>query len=135
TDSVQDLARDLSGALKAFHRALIEAEAGGDPSLENPYSRLFAVIGDPRFAWTNPLAQLILQLDERMAQGDISTTEDLLPFREKVSRILGEDRTGGGEDASFRLRYLIALQNSPDVALATGGLRRMLARLPKLADD
>ena len=127
SNSVPALAGDLSAALKTFHKALIEAEAGSDPSLQNPYTRLFAVIGDPRFAWTSPLAQLIVRLDELLAEGEISMPEHLAPFREEVARMLGE---GDGEDTAFRLRYLIALQKSPDVALATGGLRRALAKLP-----
>lgn len=126
-DTAVALAGELSAALKAFHWALILAEAGDDPVLRNPYSLLFAVIGDPRFAWTGGLSQLIVRLDEMLAESEISAPEHLFPFREEVARMLGEEE---GENAEFRLRYLIALQNAPDVALATGGLRRVLARLP-----
>jgi len=127
---VPALAGELSLALKTFHRALIVAEAGDDPTLQIPYTLLFAVIGDPRFAWTSGLSQLIVRLDEMLADGEISSREDLLPFRGEVARLLGEEE---GEDSEFRLRYLIALQNAPDVALATGGLRRVLAKLPDKA--
>jgi hypothetical protein len=121
------LAGELSSALKTFHRALIRAEAGDDTALQNPYTLLFAIIGDPRFAWTSALSQLIVRLDEMLADGEIVSAEDLVPFRDEVARMLGEEEGGNTE---FRLRYLIALQNAPDVALATGGLRRVLAKLP-----
>lgn len=122
-----EIAEELSSALKTFHRALIMAEAGDDETLRSPYTLLFAVINDPRFAWTSGLSQLIVRLDEMLKEGEIAAPADLLPFREEVERMLGE---GEGEDAQFRLRYLIAIQKAPDVALATGGLRRVLARLP-----
>lgn len=125
---VTALAGELSSALITFHRALIMAEAGDDPSLQNPYTLLFAVIGDPRFSWTNGLSQLIVRLDEMRKEGEITTPDDLLPFREEVERLLGERQ---GEDSEFRLHYLIAMQKAPDVALATGQLRRVLAKLPK----
>jgi len=130
TGTVPALAGELSLALKAFHRALILAEAGDDPTLQNPYTLLFAVIGDPRFSWTSGLSQLIVRLDEMLAEDEISSFEDLFPFRGEVARMLGEEE---GEDSEFRLRYLIALQNAPDVALATGGLRQVLAKLPQKA--
>src|SRR5690606_31665679 len=70
------LANELSLCLREFHRALIQAEAGKDSDLQNPYTFLFAVIGDPRFAWTNNLTQLIVKLDESIAEGEIATLED-----------------------------------------------------------
>lgn len=126
----------LSAALKNLHRALIRAEAGDDPDLQNPYTLLFAVIGDPRFGWMSGLSQLIVQLDEMLdddeaaAEGTLSAAAEgtLSPFRAASEALLGERE---GEQAEFRLRYLMALQKDPDVALATGALRRVLAQLPK----
>ncbi|WP_163269120.1 hypothetical protein [Chelativorans alearense] len=127
TDSVAVLAGALSSALKSLHRALILAEAGDEEALKNPYTLLFALIDDPRFAWTSRLSQLIVRLDEMLQEEEFSTADDLLPFRDEVARMLGEEE---GESAEFRLRYLTALQKAPDVALATGGLRRVLSKLP-----
>ncbi|MFC6488390.1 hypothetical protein [Nitratireductor sp. GCM10026969] len=127
TNSASALGEDLSSALKALHRALILAEAGDDETLQNPYTLLFAVIGDPRFAWTNGLSQLIVRLDEMLTAGEIASPDDLLPFRNEAARLLGEE---GGADNEFRLRYLIALKKAPDVALATGRLRQIMAELP-----
>ncbi|MCT7373542.1 hypothetical protein [Chelativorans salis] len=126
-NSISALAGELSAALKAFHRALILAEAGNNEALQNPYTLLFALIDDPRFAWTSRLSQLIVRLDEMLQEGEFSTAGDLIPFRDEVARMLGEKE---GENAEFRLRYLTALQKAPDVALATGSLRRVLKKLP-----
>jgi len=125
------MANRLSLALRDLHRALIRAEAGDDPAYQNPYTFLFAVIGDPRFSWTSPLSQLIVQIDEAVAQGEITGTEQVFPLRAAAERLIGDARDG---DPQFRLRHLMALQKEPDVALATGALRRALASLPKPAD-
>lgn len=118
----------LSAALKDLHRALIRAEAGDDPDLQNPYTLLFAVIGDPRFSWMSGLSQLIVQLDEMLDDDEAAAEGSLAPFRAASEALLGERE---GEQAEFRLRYLMALQKDADVALATGALRRVLAQLPK----
>src|SRR5690606_41702166 len=108
-------------------RALIQAEAGNDSDLQNPYAFLFAVIGDPRCAWTNNLTQLIVKLDESIAEGEIATLEDLEPFRIEASRLIGGEKTS---DPKFRLRHKMAIQKVPDVALATGALRKVLGKVP-----
>ena len=124
-------AAELSSALKDFHRALIRAEVGDDPALQNPYTMLFALIGDPRFAWMAALSGLITRIDETLA--DKATGPDavlaMLPeWREEAVSFIGEGERAA--DPQFRLRHLTALQNEPQVGLATGRLRRMLATLP-----
>lgn len=125
TEEERALGGELAAALKVLHRALIRAEAGDDAELQNPYTLLFAVIGDPRFAWMSGLSQLIVQLEE--ALDDKEGAADLGPFRKATEQLLGKEE---GAPAEFRLRYMMALQKNPDVALATGGLRRVLALLP-----
>lgn len=119
---------ELSAALKDLHRALIRAEAGDDPNLQNPYTLLFAVIGDPRFGWMSGLSQLIVQLDEMLGDDEAASAGTLAPFRTATELLLGERE---GEQAEFRLRYLMSLQKDPDVALATGALRKVVAALPR----
>lgn len=127
-DETKTQARALSGALKELHRALLKAEAGDDPALENPYTMLFAIIGeDPRFKWTSILSQLIVFLDEKLAEDEMKSAEDLRPFREGAEKLMGIEE--GGE-AEFRLRYMMALQKDPHVGLAAGRLRRTLKDMP-----
>lgn len=116
----------LSVALKNLHRALIRAEAGDDPDLQNPYTLLFAVIGDPRFGWMSGLSKLIVQLDEMLDDDEAAAAGTLAPFRVATEALLGE---GESEQAEFRLRYLLLLQKDADVALATGALRRAVASI------
>lgn len=129
-NSARILADDLSRSLRDFHRALIIAEAGGDTNLQNPYTFLFSVIGDPRFAWTAKLTQLIVRLDEMVAEDEVISHEHLQPFVKDVAQMLGQ---AAGGDAEFRLRHLMAIQKEPDVAMATGALRRVLGRLPEMS--
>lgn len=130
------LAAQLSGALKELHRALIRAEVGDDPALQNPYTMLFALIGDPRFAWMGPLSQLIARIDQQVADGEIDGEEVLRALHREVSAMIpamtpAMTDNGGGEGlVAFRMRHVMALQKEPEVGLATGRLRKALARLP-----
>ncbi|MGQ2903371.1 MAG: hypothetical protein ACT6RL_02885 [Neoaquamicrobium sediminum] len=123
SDTAQVVA--LSSALKELHRALIRAEIGDDPALQNPYTMLFALIGDPRFAWMGTLSELIARIDHMVADKEVDETTALPGFREEAAGLIGE--AGGEAAAGFRLRHLMALQKEPEVGLATGRLRKLLA--------
>ncbi len=122
----------LSSALKDFHRALIRSEVGDDPNLNNPYTQLFALIGDPRFAWMGVVSRLVTRIDEALVDksGEAPDIGKLLyVWHDEAAELLGE---GAQESAAqFRLRHLMALQKEPEVGLATGRLRRALASLPR----
>ena len=121
------LATELSAALKELHRALIRAEVGDDPALGNPYTMLFALIGDPRFAWMGALSELITRIDQTVADGGAGEPGVLAALRGEAAALIGE---GGGEVvAAFRLRHLMAIQKEPEVGFATGRLRKLLTRL------
>jgi hypothetical protein len=127
------LAAELSGALKELHRALIRAEIGDDPALANPYTMLFALIGDPRFAWMGPLSRLITRIDQQVAEGQIAGEAALLALHEEAFDLASR---GKGEGlAVFRMRHVMALQREPQVGLATGRLRKVLASLPPLPEE
>ena len=127
TNDPAALASKLSGALKDLHRALIRSEVGDDPALANPYTMLFALIGDPRFAWMGALSELIARIDQTVADGETGQPGMLAGLRDEAAALIGE----GGADAAaaFRLRHLMALQKEPEVGLATGRLRKVLAGL------
>jgi len=127
------LAAELSGALKELHRALIRAEIGDDPALQNPYTMLFALIGDPRFAWMGPLSQLIARIDQQVAEEEIASEAALLALHEEAFDLASR---GKGEGlALFRVRHVMALQREPQVGLATGRLRKVLASLLPLPKE
>lgn len=127
TKDLKTRADDLARGLRDLHKALIHAEAGDDPAYENPYTLLFAVIGNPRFSWLESLSQLIVLIDEARTDKEGALTEAVL--RDAVAsakRLIGE---GDDHDAQFRLRHLMAVQNAPDVAIKTGKLRSILVEL------
>ncbi|MCO6392131.1 hypothetical protein GTW25_13930 [Aliihoeflea aestuarii] len=127
TDELKTRADDLARALRDLHKALIHAEAGDDPAFENPYTLLFAVIGNPRFSWLEGLSQLIVLIDEARADKEGVLTEAVLADAvASAKRLIGE---GEDHDPQFRLRHLMAVQNAPDVAITTGKLRNVLAEL------
>lgn len=126
SDDLAKRAAELSTALRDLHKALIHAEAGDDPAYANPYTLLFDVIGNPRFAWLESLSQLIVVLDEARADKEMFSNAVLADAARGVGRLIGE---GEDHDAPFRLRHLMAVQNAPDVAIATGKLRAALVRL------
>jgi hypothetical protein len=122
-------ARALSSALQDFHRALIRAEIGSDPALENnPYTMLFALIDHPSYAWMGALSRLIARIDQHVADGEAGAP-GLVPalYAEAAALLAG---TGSPAAEEFRMRHLMALQKEPDVGLATGRLRRALASGP-----
>lgn len=123
------LATELSVALKDLHRALIRAELGDDPALKNPYTALFALIGDPRFAWMGALSSLITSIDAQLADAETSAADTLAAARDGAVALLG-GTSGDPAEQAFRARHIMALQNEPEVGLATGRLRKVLAGLP-----
>lgn len=126
---IRGLAVSLSDALKELHRGLIRAEIGDDPVLNNPYTMLFALIDNPALAWMRGLSSLISRIDEQVADGSIAEPGALASLGGEAAALMGE---GEGEaDPAFRLRHLTAIQNEPEVGLATGRLRATLAKLPR----
>lgn len=120
-------AKALSDALKDFHRALIRAEIGDDPVLNNPYTMLFALIDNPAYAWMGRLSRTIALIDEQISDGTIADDGVLQGHIRQAAALIGE---GEGEaDPAFRLRHLTALQKEPEVGLATGRLRVALRKL------
>lgn len=130
--NVHAVADELSLRLRDFHCALIHSAAGDDPALKNPYTFLFAVINDPRFAWTAKLSRLIVRLDEAAKEGEIRSGADLAAYGREVAQLIGD---GKDADADFRLHYRMALQVNPEVAIAAGALRRVMAKLPPVGAD
>lgn len=124
------LASELSSALKELHRALIRAEIGDDPGLKNPYSALFALIGDPRFSWMDPLSQLIVRIDEQVAGKEITSMEMVSQLRRQAALLIGEEKSAVAMPDIFRMRHVMALQKEPEAGFATGRLRKLLAKNP-----
>jgi hypothetical protein len=110
-----EVARTL---LLKVHRALLEAErlryekARG--RIANNSAFLQLVIGDPWFDWLRPMAQMVLLIDERVAdkRSPLGRDEAQMLF-DRARALLRADPEG---DAFQRL-YADALQHSPALAV------------------
>jgi len=117
--------QELSATLRHLHRALIDAESANFPEATGPYDRLMLVVEHPGFNWLHALSELIVEIDE-LADAGTESGQAIAPCKEVIERLLGP-APALRED--FRRRYLELVQAAPDVAIASGAVRRLLARL------
>ncbi len=117
--------QELSSVLRHLHRSLIEAESLNFPEATGPFDRLVMVVEHPAFNWLHALSELIVEIDE-LADAAADTAHPITPCKEVIERLLGP-APALRED--FRSRYLELMQTAPDVAIASGAVRRLLARL------
>lgn len=115
--------RELSDALRALHKALLDAELDNFPMARSSSDRLALVVDHPSFAWLHALSELIVEFDE-LAESDAVAIPATRQTRAAVERLLGP---APASSIAFRSRYLELLQLAPEVALATGAVRRLLA--------
>lgn len=113
--------------LLRVHRALLEAERiryeRVKGRIANNSAFLQLVINDPWFDWLQPMAQLVLLIDERTSdkKNPLGSAE-VKALLERGRALLRADAEG---DAFQRLFYQ-ALQSSPDLAVLT---RQVAVRL------
>lgn len=113
--------------LLRVHRALLEAERiryeRVKGRIANNSAFLQLVINDPWFDWLQPMAQLVLLIDERTSdrKNPLGSAE-VKALLERGRALLRADAEG---DAFQRLYYQ-ALQSSPELAVLT---RQVAARL------
>jgi hypothetical protein len=123
-DHDRERLRDLSARLMKLHRALLDRERrryedrrGSIPSGE----LLQVVITDPQFAWLRSLSVMVAEIDATVDAGDPMTEETVARMFQGAYRLL---KAGG--DSEFQLKYLDALQDSPDVVMAHAEVSRVL---------
>ena len=117
--------QELSHALRRLHKALLDAEFDNFPMAQSSADRLTLVVEHPSLAWLHALSELVVEIDE-LADSDEGPPQSSRPSREAVERLLGP---APASHIEFRSRYLEQLQLSPEVAIATGAIRQLLARL------
>lgn len=113
-------------ALVRVHQALLQNERRRYERLHGRVEDGFALLNlaahDPWFAWLRPMAQLIVQFDERLEQAE--------PLAPAAGRELVEDLRAlvapTGETEEFHVQYREALQASPEVVMLHAALLRQL---------
>lgn len=118
--------RALRLGVLALHKALIDHERQRyervNGRIENPFAALRIVLDSPWFRWLHPLAELIVQMDERLSDDTPMQAIHVEAFVDRIHSLLRRD----DGDESFRREYHRALQEAPDVVMAHAAVVKRL---------
>jgi hypothetical protein len=121
----RDRLRDLSTRLLQLHGVLLDRErrAYEDRHGSVPTHELFQlVLYDAQFSWLRSLSGMIANLDALVdADEPISPDNVRSVFREAFVLLKS------GEGGDFQAKYIVALQESPDVIMAHAAVSRVLS--------
>lgn len=122
----------LTRALRDLHKHLIDVETQYFGAVGSPLEHLQLIVNHPHFAWLQKLSTLMAEIDERLDQPEIIDDAQAAAFRGALEHLIGPGETG---DMDFRTKYNALLHDSPDIAMAHGAVRKLLAGivLPKAA--
>lgn len=123
---------DLAQAMRHLHKALIDAEAENFGPINGPYRFLDLVAYHPHFDWLHALSELMVEIDELREDMDAVDADETAALRTTVEQLVGPREPVRLE---FRERYLAMLQQSPEVVMAHGELRQVLAEFPTTEPD
>ena len=111
-----------------LHKALIDVERAryeqAHGPLGSPQQVLRLLIDDPWFAWLRPLAQLIVQIDERLAGKPPLTAAEAEALLDQTRSLMRRDRN----DSEFHQQYRRVLQDVPAIVVMQGALAGLLDR-------
>ena len=121
--------RAIRTALLGLHKTLLDAErtrygrAHGRP-IESPHHAFHLVLNDPWFAWLRPIAELIVQADERLSDDRAVSVDEADSYAGEVLGLLQQEI--GGPD--FRREYHRSLQELPDAVVAHAKVVKLAAK-------
>ena len=133
TEKTRAQLRRVRGVLLSLHKTLLDFEREGyereQGKIGNSYEFLNLVMSDPWFAWLRRLSELIVEMDELLADRE-SPQETTGSALIQQSRMLLTPLESGDE---FQRKYFEAIQQSPEVVLAHAEFAKALgpARLSK----
>lgn len=133
TEKTRAQLRCVRGILLPLHKTLIDFERAGyereQGKISNSYEFLNLVMNDPWFAWLRRLSELIVEIDELLADRK-SPNENVGVALAEQARLLLVPAEMGSE---FQRKYFVAMQQSPEVVLAHAKFAKVLgpARLSK----
>lgn len=121
----------LSHALLDLHKALIDyVRAGYERErgyVGGPFELLRLLTSDPYFDWLRPLSRLLADIDELLEKSEPLSDAEAGAVRNEVKSLLEADAE---LPTTFTQKYLLALQDAPDVVLAHSQASRALGALP-----
>ena len=123
--------RELSRALRRVHKAVADIELQYVTGPVSALEQLQILTNHPQLLWLQKLSALMAELDECMEEPDVAAADIAARFRTVIEQLVGPRAPS---DEEFRKRYTTLLHDGPDVAIAHGGLRAVLMRLPSAAE-
>ena len=114
-------------SLLSLHKALIDAERRRyervHGRIPTAHDALRLVLHDPWFEWLRPMADVIVTIDERLADETPVKPDELAAFRSRVRKLVQLENA----DGRFGDEYRRALQEIPEVVVTHGHLLGLLA--------
>nr|WP_315250113.1 hypothetical protein [uncultured Duganella sp.] len=117
---------ELTRALRDLHKQLINLETQYFGAVGSPLEHLQLITNHPHFAWLQKLSGLMTQLDERLDDPEPVTAEEAKAFRQSLEMLIGPCEEG---DQEFRARYNALLHDGPELVMAHGAVRKLLAAI------
>ena len=128
TDPLRTQLEEVRRALLVLHKALVDSERityeQTVGAIQSPSHFLKLLMGDPWFAWLQPLSQLIVALDESLDGKEALTPAGIEAAVNQTRVLVAPSESGDG----FPRHYFDALQRDPDVVIAHGELLKHLGR-------
>ena len=128
-DQDRDRLRDLSTRLLRLHGLLLDRERRAYEDRHGSvasYELFQLVLYDAQFSWLRSLSAMIANLDALVdADEPISPDNVRSVFREAFVLLKS------GEGGDFQAKYIVALQESPDVIMAHAAVSRVLSDAPR----
>lgn len=123
--------RALRLALLSLHKTLIDTELRryekDHGRIDSPHAVLRLVLDAPAFRWLHPLAEVIVQMDEKLAEDGAVDVAQSEAFVDRVRQLLH----GEGGPQPFRDEYRRTLQEAPEVVMAHAEVARHLTSGPR----
>lgn len=116
----------LARGLRDLHKQLIQVETQYFGAVGSPLEHLQLVANHPHFAWLQKLSGLMAQMDERLDEAEPVTAAEALAFRAAIEGLIGPSEEG---DMAFRAKYTALLHDGPELVMAHGAVRRLLAAI------
>jgi hypothetical protein len=128
-DPVKQRLTELRNGLLGLHKTLLDSERA---AYERDIARISSsgellklVLYDPWFAWLHELSEFVVLIDETLDAEEPPQGMDAERLIAQAWELMAPNETGRG----FAKRYFEALQRDPDVVLAHGRMRKVLAGL------